>query len=58
VVAGSPEMGGGCVSGDAVADRPSVGVGRGRGQATLMIKITTPKFLLFFYNLNYNLLFC
>jgi hypothetical protein len=27
VVAGSPEMGGGCVSGDAVADRPSARVG-------------------------------
>jgi hypothetical protein len=49
VVAGSPEMGGGCVSGDAVADRPSVGVGRGRGPATLMVKITTPKFLLFYF---------
>jgi hypothetical protein len=28
VVAGSPEMGGGCVSGDVAVDRPSLGVGR------------------------------
>jgi hypothetical protein len=28
VVAGSPEMGGGCVSGNVAVDRPSVGVGR------------------------------